>query len=49
MKKSHQWIEGVEARCPYCGHVYTHFGVSDEGDQLQCIKCKKQFELGEQG
>lgn len=51
MKKSHQWdtTEILDARCPYCcRNIELYCFCGDEGDIVECPKCKKTFELGKQ-
>ncbi len=48
MKKSHKWIEAVEARCPYCGIYKIYLAVADVGDLVKCRCCGEWFELGQQ-
>jgi DNA-directed RNA polymerase subunit RPC12/RpoP len=48
MKKSHQWQELVEVRCPHCGKVATYDDAGDISDIIKCCLCGQNFELGEQ-
>jgi hypothetical protein len=53
LKECHQWeeIDYIEATCPHCGVIDTHFGQPGiVGDVITCRnrKCKKKFKLGEQ-
>lgn len=50
IKKSHKWIEMIEARCPYCGYYHRHFAPPEKGVRLVCknSRCSEEFEIGEQ-
>ena len=51
LKECHDWekIRYIEATCPHCNTIDTHFGPIKQGDQILCDnrKCKKWFKLGE--
>lgn len=57
-KVCHTWeyIEYIEATCPYCSVIDTYFGINRKpkqivkGDMIDCSnpKCGKRFQLGEQ-
>lgn len=50
MKKSHKWevIPLFWIRCPHCGEWFNLEGDYDEGDNINCLWCLKDFELGQQ-